>query len=49
MVTAYTGINSWAGGSVESNVGNPHHIPNATLTIDDEVIVKDGKLTVKDD
>ncbi len=45
MVTVGIGNNTWAGGQNESSFFMPNFLPGSTLTIDGEVLVKDGALS----
>lgn len=45
MVTVGIGNNTWAGGQNESSFFMPSFLPGSTLTIDGEVLVKDGALS----
>ncbi len=44
MVTVVLGNNTWAGGTNTAVSGVAPFLPGTTLTVDDQVIVKDGKL-----
>ena len=45
MVTLGIGNNAWAGGQNASSFGMPNYLPGSTLTLDGEVLVKDGVLS----
>ena len=45
MVTVGIGNNTWAGGQNESSFFMPSFLPGSTLTVDGEVLVKDGALS----
>ena len=47
MVTVGLGNNTWAGGEVESDNAFTFHLTGSTLTLDGEVLVKDGALVNK--
>ncbi len=44
MVTANIGNNAWAGGNVESDNGMNFFLPDATLSVDGNIIVENGQL-----
>jgi leucyl aminopeptidase (aminopeptidase T) len=44
MVTLAIGDNTWAGGEVKSGTGFSFHLPNATVSIDNFLVVNNGQL-----
>jgi aminopeptidase len=44
MVTVSVGNNTWAGGTNTATFGVAPHLPDATVTVDGKVLIKDGKL-----
>jgi aminopeptidase len=44
MVTVGIGNNTWAGGNNNVPFGLAPHLPNATVTVDGKVLIRDGKL-----